>query len=139
MKPDPKQEADRWLRQAENDLAAGETLRDNGFAAHACFQAQQAAEKALKALHYLGGERRVLGHSAVELLAGLVEKYPELRSMNEAASRLDLYYITARYPNALPGSAPFEVFRREQAEEAVTLAEGIIKAVEGIVSREESK
>ena len=105
MKPGRVNEAQRWLRQAEDDLGAGEVLRDGGFHAQACFMSQQAAEIALKALHYLGGARHVLGHSVVELLAGLVEKHPELGSMTEVASRLDQYYVPTRYPNALPGGA----------------------------------
>ena len=81
----------------------------------------------------------MLGHSVVEFLAGLVEKHPELGSMTEVASRLDLYYITARYPNALPGGAPFEAYKRDQAEEAINIAEGIIQVVEDLVSQEGSK
>ena len=139
MKPDPKREADRWLRQSENDLAVVRMSVREGFYAHACFMSQQAAEKALKALHYLGGERHVLGHSVAELLAGLVEKHPELGSMTEVASRLDQYYVPTRYPNALPGSAPFEVYKHEQAEEAVSIAEGIIQVAERLISQEEGK
>jgi len=53
-------EAERWLRQAENDFAFAELGAREGFFAQACFVCQQAAEKALKALHYLRGERLVL-------------------------------------------------------------------------------
>ena len=139
MKPERMKEAQRWLSQSENDLAGAQVLQREGFFALACFTSQQAAEKALKALHYLGGERHVLGHSVVELLAGLVQEYPDLRSMNEAASSLDQYYVPTRYPDALPGGAPFEVYRREQAEEAVSIAEGIIQVAERLISQEESE
>ncbi len=83
---------------------------------------QQAAEKALKALHYLGGARVVLGHSVVELLAPLVAVHPGLGELREGAQQLDQYYIPTRYPNGLPGGVPAEVFTRRQAEEAVGLA-----------------
>ena len=139
MKPDRMEEAQRWLRQSQNDLAAGGAMRANGFYAQACFQAQQAAEKALKALAYLKGERFVHGHSVKVLLDDLVVTYPELATVGDGAGQLDLYYITARYPNALPGSAPFEVYRHEQAEEAVSIAEGIIQVAERLISRKESK
>ena len=96
------------------------SLRE-GFFAQACFVCQQAAEKALRALHYLGGARAVLGQSVVELLAPLVPS-PGLGDLREGAQQLDQYYIPTRYPNGLPGGVPAEVFTRRQAEEAVGLA-----------------
>ena len=138
MKPDPKQEADRWLRQAENDLAVVRMSVREGFYAHACFMSQQAAEKALKALAYLKGDRFVPGHSVKGLLDDLTTTYPELASVNDGAKQLDQYYVPTRYPNALPGSAPFEVYGREQAEEAVSIAGGIIQLAERLISREGS-
>lgn len=42
---DPRREAQRWMTQAEVDLAAARHLAV-GFASLACFHAQQAAEKA---------------------------------------------------------------------------------------------
>jgi HEPN domain-containing protein len=44
-----KQEAARWLRQAESDLQILDWIRQAGKADTCCFLAQQAAEKALKA------------------------------------------------------------------------------------------
>ena len=64
-----KAEAARWLAQAESDLGFAELGLREGFFAQACFVCQQAVEKALKALHYLGGARAVLGHSVVERCA----------------------------------------------------------------------
>jgi HEPN domain-containing protein len=46
---DSAHEAERWLRQAENDLTFGRIAQREGFFNQACFIAQQAAEKALKA------------------------------------------------------------------------------------------
>ena len=37
-----------WLHQADNDLALAQLARDNNFLAQACYDASQAAEKALK-------------------------------------------------------------------------------------------
>ena len=131
MKPNPEEEAKRWLLQAENDLESARFSIGGGFYAQACFMAQQSGEKALKALVYLGGARYVLGHSVRELLEDLLESHSELGPYRETASRLDQYYITPRYPNAHPGItlAPFEVFTEGQALEAVDGAEGILKEV----------
>lgn len=130
MKPNPQKEAERWLKQAQNDLAAAYTLLGNGFHAQACFFSQQVAEKALKALVYFQGARFVLEHSVKEILQGLVIRYPQLAKHAETAGRLDLYYLSPRYPNAVPGLAPFQVFTKEQAKEAVDGAGAIVREVE---------
>jgi HEPN domain-containing protein len=129
MKPQPKAEAERWLAQARSELAFARIGVREGFHAQACFHCQQSAEMALKALHYLGGARLVIGHSLVELLAPMVEKYPGLASLRSAAARLDQLYIPTRYPNGLPGGVPAEVFSSEQAEEAVRQATQFIERV----------
>ena len=95
-------------------------MHREGFFALACFMSQQAAEKALKALAYFKGDRFVPGHAVISLLDNLVAAYPELTSIHDGAERLDLYYVPTRYPDALPGGAPFEAYKSEQAEEAVS-------------------
>jgi HEPN domain-containing protein len=129
-------EAERWLRQAENDFAFAELGAREGFFAQACFVCQQAAEKALKALHYSGGARFVFGHSLVELLDQLVAEHPGFADLREKAQQLDQYYIPTRYPNGLPGGVPAEVFTKRQAEEAVvSTREFIAKARAAIGGR----
>jgi HEPN domain-containing protein len=125
---DSRGEALRWLRQAENDLAFARLALREGFFAQACFVAQQTAEKALKAVAYGLGERLVVGHSLVELLARLDDRVPALADRRERAGVLDQYYVATRYPNGLPGGVPFEAFSREQAERAVEDAEGFVEA-----------
>ncbi len=125
----PRAEAERWLVQAESDLAFAELGLREKFFAQTCFISQQAVEKALKALHYLGGARVVLGHSLVELLDPLIAGHPGLAELREGAQQLDQYYIPTRYPNGLPGGVPAEVFTRRQADEAVSLAQRFLVAV----------
>ena len=43
-----RSEAGRWLDTAAEDLAAARALATTGYHAHACFSAQQCAEKAVK-------------------------------------------------------------------------------------------
>ena len=45
---DAQAEADRWRRQAGNDLAFARVALRERFYAQACFMAQQSAEKAVK-------------------------------------------------------------------------------------------
>jgi HEPN domain-containing protein len=118
MRPNPKAEAARWLAQARSELASARLLARERFYAQACFHSQQSAEMAVKALHYLRGARLVVGHSLVELLGALTDLHPSLGELRGAAARLDQLYIPTRYPNALPGGVPADVFMAEQAEEA---------------------
>lgn len=90
---------------------------------------QQAAEKALKALHYGRGARFVFGHSLVELLNALVTDYPALSGLRDGAQQLDQYYIPTRYPNSLPGGIPAEVFTGKQAADALGYAQEFIAHV----------
>jgi HEPN domain-containing protein len=123
---DSSAEAQRWLRQAENDLAFGEVAVREGYFSQACFVAQQTAEKALKSLAYGQGERIVLGHSIVELVGRLARSLPGLEALRERAGLLDQYYVAARYPNGLPGGVPFEAFGERQAQEAIEAARAFV-------------
>ncbi len=119
---DPNRAGD-WLRQAENDLEwAADTLRGGRFA-QACFVCQQAAEKALKAVAFARGFDKVRGHSILKVARALGIN----DDVEVAARKLDLYYMTTRYPDALPSGAPFEYFDRSQAEEALQLATLVIQ------------
>ncbi|MBN2644471.1 MAG: HEPN domain-containing protein [Desulfuromonadaceae bacterium] len=107
-----------WLRQAQNDLEwANHSLAGNFFA-QTCFIAQQAAEKALKAYCYFKGLDTVRTHSLYQIIRALGEN----GVLEKNAKELDLYYISARYPDAFPAGAPFEMLSREQAQRALTAA-----------------
>jgi HEPN domain-containing protein len=127
MRPAPKAEARRWLAQARSELAFARVGLREGFYAQACFHCQQSAELALKALHYLGGARLVIGHSVVDLLGPLTETYPDLAALRGVAAHLDQLYIPTRYPNGLPGGVPAEMFSSGQATEAIHEAERIVE------------
>jgi HEPN domain-containing protein len=120
-------EAERWLRQAEHDLAFGRLALKERFFAQACFVAQQTGEKALKAIAYAQGERVVIGHSLVELVSRLQERVPTLRPRREDAGILDQYYVPTRYPNGLAGGVPFEAFGESQAAAALAAAERFVE------------
>lgn len=123
-----------WLRQARRDLESAVWEAKGGFYDWACFAAQQAAEKALKALYQrLGGEVR--GHSVFKLLQGLEDKIfipPELK---EIARKLDRYYIPTRYPNGWPEGIPAEYYTEEDSREAITGARKILRFCEDFLAR----
>lgn len=117
-----------WFKQAERDL---EQARDSQRGARhewACFAAQQAAEKALKALHlYLGQE--AWGHVVARLLRELPPTIHVPTELIEKAQVLDGFYIPARYPNSFADGAPFEHYNPLHSTEAIRYASEIIEFV----------
>lgn len=122
------QEARRWLISAEEELEFARFSVDGGYGAQACFAAQQSAEKAVKAVHYAGGARVVLGHSVRALIARLDPAVPGLRAVTEEARTLDLYYVPTRYPNGLDEGTPAEAFSVAQARHAIECAAKVLAA-----------
>ena len=131
-------EAGRWVQAAEDDLRFARFAADGGYFAQACFFAQQAAEKAVKAVHYAGGARAVLGHSVRGLIERLDPRAPALDALMEEARELDLYYVPTRYPNGLEEGTPAEAFSKAQAERAIESAAGIVAAAKPGARREGS-
>ena len=122
-------EASRWLRTAERDLQAARWNRQGEFYNTACFQAQQAAEKALKAYLLSKGERNIRSHSALELLDRCKAFWPPFETFRADCRVLDRHYIPTRYPDALPEGAPVEAFGPEDADDAIARAERVLDAV----------
>lgn len=141
MKRAARDEAERWLRQAESDLAFAALGAREGFPAQACFTSQQAAEKALKAVLHLSGARFVPEHSVPELLdrasavadATADAHTASLGRLRDSARQLDQYCIPTRYPNGLPGGISAEVFTGSQAEDAVGRARAFIEAARALL------
>ena len=103
---DVQAEAERWRRQAANDLAFARVALRERFHAQACFIAQQAAEKAVKAIAYGLGERTVLGHSLVTLISRYADRRPELDSLRSLPVRRRLDLVQLRVVLPPPPSAP---------------------------------
>jgi HEPN domain-containing protein len=71
------------------------------------------------------GADLIKGHSTFELAREL-EINGEVR---EACQRLDQYYITTRYPDAVVAGAPYELFTRSQAAEALEFSKTVLRRV----------
>lgn len=123
-----REESERWMRQADRDLAAARSNAGSGYHEWACFLSQQAAEKALKAFLYGQGERAVIGHSILKLLRRASAYDPSFGSLKDA-KRLDEVYIPSRYPNGLEEATPGEFYGAEDAQECISLAERVISHV----------
>ena len=117
-----------WLQQALRDLEQARAARRNGRHEWACFAAQQAGEKAVKALHlHLGQEAR--GHVIARLLRELPASAFVPEALVEQGRVLDTFYIPPRYPNSHPEGAPFEHYGPLQSDEALRHAGAIIDFV----------
>ena len=130
MKPSPKEEAGRWLKQAEHALGVARTLLRDACFAEACFHAEQTGQLALKAFLYGRGERFVNVHSVKQLVEQCAGYDAAFGRLIDAGKVLDQYYIPTRYPDALafPG-VPYETYTERQASEAVGLASSIVELV----------
>lgn len=117
-----------WLAQALRDLEQAEDSRRAHRHEWACFAAQQAAEKAVKALHLHSGQE-AWGHVIARLLQELPQAVNVPAELIAKAHVLDSFYIPPRYPNSYPEGAPFEHFGPLQSEEAITYAREIIDFV----------
>lgn len=131
-----KQEADRWLRTARDDLDTAVILKDKGKFAHSCFHSQQAGEKAIKAVWYFA-DADPWGHSIKKMIDDLeqvdLSLYECLANLIRSGVLLDRFYIPTRYPNGLPDITPDQAFNQEDALECVKYAEKILKGVEGCI------
>ncbi len=114
-----------WLRQAERDVEQAEDSQRCGRHEWACFAAQQAAEKAVKAVHLSCGQE-VWGHVVARLLRELPDSLEVPSELVEQAKVLDNFYVAARYPNGHPEGAPFEHYGGIQSSDAITHARAII-------------
>lgn len=54
--------------------------------------------------------------------------------LREAAGHLDQYYLSGRYPDALPGGAPFEVFTPAQAKRAIRDAQTFLRTAKKLMT-----
>jgi HEPN domain-containing protein len=100
----------------------------------ACFAAQQAAEKAVKALHLLHGTV-AWGHSVFELLQALPESTGVNEELLEAAVNLDRCYIPTRYADAHPAGPARRHYTKANAREAVGQAEKVVNWCDENLSR----
>jgi HEPN domain-containing protein len=120
-----------WLKQAHSDFKWAKLTFDGGFYAQTCFVCQQVAEKALKAIAYSQGAKSIKGHGVAET-AKLLNINGQLEA---AAKELDLFYISSRYPDALPNSiAPVDFFSQAQGQKALDYAKLFLEKADVQVS-----
>lgn len=125
-----------WLANAHAnfDLASDAVSR---FPSLSCFHAQQASELALKAALIAVADdhpRTHVGGALVDELVALGHIVPE--DVVAAASRLDLFYMSSRYPDSLGGADPLRVLLKADAVAALDPAGRVLAFASAIVDRE---
>ena len=118
-------EAQAWWDQAQADLL---TARDILTLEHwyaAAFFAQQAAEKAIKAL-FIVAERKE--SPKTHNLLAIAETLKAPKDVLDATRGLSPVYTVARYPDAANGR-PVDAFNQEIAERRIDDAERVIRWV----------
>ena len=116
---------EEWLKRAKGNLVrAKQPKPDEAFWEDYCFDAQQAAEKALKALlvHYKISFRFV--HDIAELLTTLEQNGIRLPEQIRSGAELSDYAVEARYPG------PMEPVTEGEYMEALKIAEDVFAWVE---------
>lgn len=115
-----------WFRQAEKDLKHAKKAAEGKDFEWACFAAQQAAEKAVKAL-YQSVHVDAIGHSVSRMMQDLPASLKPTEDLVEWAKELDKHYIPSRYPNFHPEGAPLDYYTAREAERATEGADRIIE------------
>lgn len=116
----------KWLDFAQDDLSWTEANLREKIWYGACFTAQQAAEKALKAYLIKQDKNPPKIHSLVALLEACIPFDKSFEKVRKACASLTVYYAPTRYPDIID----FSEFSQEQAKEALELSREIVLFVE---------
>jgi len=127
MSPD----CEAWFAAAERDLNSCRILLAGNDYAAACFHAQQAVEKALKALILRRGKPVPKVHSLTELFQTGGEK--SLAVYRDAFDTMSKYYLPSRYPDVWTEGVPIWFDDENAAREAFNMAAAIVRAVASLL------
>jgi len=118
-----------WLGLAKKDLERAIRARDDKDKVSMVFWSQQSVEKALKALALAVRRDIPKTHNIRRLREFIGETLGLPEEVWEKAYELTQYYYVSRYPDIVE-VIPDEVISLDTANEAVDIAEKVVKAVE---------
>ncbi|BEP16922.1 HEPN domain-containing protein [Pyrofollis japonicus] len=135
-----RRESYLWLQAAREDIEDAELMLEEGRWFRVAFFAQQAVEKALKALYPIVAlSEPPRTHSVTELYRGLVRAGFRLpRELEDKLYIFNKYYTVTRYPDAANG-LPSESVDKEEAERALALAKRILGFIEEFIRKAEGQ
>ena len=125
--------AQRWLAFAEENLACASIVAEKGYYNPALQNAQQAAEKALKALVAAKGLDLRRTHSIQELRDVLSAASIDVGLADEDCELLDSIYLPSKYPlgSALPDAEPDRV----TCDRCIAIAEKVLDRIRQLLER----
>ncbi|MCY3871041.1 MAG: HEPN domain-containing protein [Gemmatimonadetes bacterium] len=119
----PPDDPREWINRARSNLAIARTLVSNAYFEDLCFDAQQAAEKAIKAVMIRRGIDFPYIHDLERLLTILKSDGQAIPEELWRAVELTVYATITRYPGTAPVSA------KDHAE-AIEIAEMVLRWAE---------
>ena len=125
----PPDDPREWLNRARSNLALAKNRIPDAYLEDLCFEAQQAAEKAIKALLIGSGIEFPYVHDLARLLSLLEESGIAVPDVVRRAEELTPYAMIGRYPGVLP-TRPVSP---EDHATAVELSEAVVRWAETLV------
>ena len=98
----PPESAEEWIRRAHSNLTIAAGIRAGIDVADLCFDAQQAAEKAVKAVFVHRGEAFPYSHDLDRLLSLLEATSVKIPKYVRRAKALTRFALVTRYPGMAP-------------------------------------
>jgi HEPN domain-containing protein len=126
----PPEDPREWLNRAKSNLLLARARRAGIYLEDLCFNAQQAAEKAIKALLIRRAVAFPYVHDIAQLLTLVERAGLEIPPAVKQGERLTRFAVFTRYPGI---ASPI---RPEELTEAIRIAEEVIQWVEGLLRGE---
>jgi HEPN domain-containing protein len=113
-----------WLNRARSDLLMAKSRKEGIYLEDLCFHAQQAAEKAVKAVLIKHSVKFPYVHDVAELLTLIENAGLKIPKLVKQAGKLTRFAVFTRYPGIA------EAISEEEYAEALTIAAEVIRWVE---------
>jgi len=124
---------DEWLKRARSSLGLAKSSGDESvYYEDLCFQAQQAVEKALKALLIYHGVEPERTHNLYRLLEEL-ERFVQIDDKVRSVLKLYNFAVLTRYPGE------YLKVEKEEYEKSVAIAENCLTWVEEKINKNGDK
>jgi HEPN domain-containing protein len=123
----PPDDPREWLNRARSNLVYAKAKTRGVYYEDLCFQAQQAAEKAFKAVCLKYAIPFPRTHNLVDLIRLLEERGVSVPAPVRESGRLTDYAVEARYPG------PAEPVTEEEYNVAIAQCEGVVAWAAGLL------
>lgn len=120
----PPEDPREWLNRARSNLIQAKAKRKGVYLEDLCFNAQQAVEKAIKALLIEHDVKFPYVHDIAELLTLLEKTGQEVPQAIRQSERLTRFAVFTRYPGIAPPIS------QKEYERAVKVAEKVVRWAE---------